>query len=75
MGLEESSDDGDYDKDGILTLWEYLQGCDPTVADVDGSSIKSGVASFQGADYLVAAYPRQENLPPGVIVKLQCSMT
>ena len=55
-------------------MWEYLQGSNPAVADVDaGSSIKSGVASFQGADYLVASYPRQENLPPGVIVKLQCS--
>ncbi|MEM8952652.1 MAG: hypothetical protein AAGD22_00730 [Verrucomicrobiota bacterium] len=69
-----SGNNVDYDRDGVRTLWEYLHGGDPSAGDSDGDSFPSlALVDVSGSDYLQASYMRQEDLPPGVVVKLQGS--
>ncbi|MEM9479092.1 MAG: hypothetical protein AAGA58_05445 [Verrucomicrobiota bacterium] len=62
----------DFDRDGLATLWEYLQGGNPTVADLDSERLPAvRVVEDGGIRYLEVIYQRSEPLPPGVLVELQ----
>ena len=64
----------DYDLDGLVTLWEYLQGKTPTVADSAGASFPdNAVVEDGGNHYLEFTCARLETLPSGLVVKVQCS--
>jgi hypothetical protein len=69
-----AANDVDYDRDGLATLWEYLQGKNPATADGESADIPDGtILEDAGNDYLELTYRRLETLPLGAIVKVQCS--
>jgi PKD repeat protein len=58
----------DYDGDGVPTLWEYVRGTSPAVADTDSGYILAEVLNVGGTDHLEVSYLRAESLPPGVVI-------
>ncbi|MEM9479327.1 MAG: hypothetical protein AAGA58_06655 [Verrucomicrobiota bacterium] len=64
----------DPDQDGIRTLWEYLRGGNPTENDGATSGFLSMTwQSIGNSLFPVAAYTREEDLRPGVVVFVRYS--
>ncbi len=63
----------DYDGDGMQTLWEYVRGTNPAVADPDGGHYLAQVLDVGGSDHLEVSYLRAESLPPGVFIGVHFS--
>lgn len=67
-----SGNEVDFDGDGLGTIWEYLVGGNPAVADSASVAFPdSDVVDVSGSDYLQASYERQETFPPGIVVVVQ----
>ncbi len=72
---EIAGESADFDNDGVPTIWEYLQGGNPAVADPvpGGATTRLALDETGGDTYLEVSYLRDEDLPPGLIVTVQFS--